>query len=303
MLLMCIWVVVYSFFDSISFTREAIVLFSTVGFWSTVVFTVILALGPRFVTKFVREAYFPTDRDIIREAWVVGDLKDRLGIQHRRSSKGATTSQLEGASLFRPHLRDTSEHSSDQEAEAYRPVVSPQLGNYAPVPKSPKSSNLAELGQPTRRQPTAMSYYSASDIPVSEPVASTNRPALTLHPSSAHRPLERSGASPSSPLQASPTSPLSPVHQQSPQSPNRPVASPTRLSPIPAQNAGEYEMSLRPNLHSQQPSAYSHTSQASQASFHTASDGGWESANDDDATTVRHHGGGEQYYPHEPHGS
>ncbi|KIM27890.1 hypothetical protein M408DRAFT_329812 [Serendipita vermifera MAFF 305830] len=304
MLLMCTWVVAYSFFDSIQFTREAIVLFSTVGFWSTVIFTVILALGPRFLTKFVNEAYFPTDRDIIREAWVVGDLKDRLGIKHRKSSKGSTASQMEGAALFRPHMRDTSEHSSDQEPDGYRPVVSPQPGaSYAPIPKSPNSSNLAETGQQARRQPTAMSYYSASDIPVSEPVAPANRPALTLHPSSANRPMERSGTLPSSPLRASPTSPLSPTHPQSPHSPHSPTrqpASPNRLSPIPAQNAGEYEMSLRPTLHGQQASAYSHTSQASQASFHTASDGGWGSANDD-ATTVRHHGPGQPGYSHEPH--
>jgi len=113
MLLMCFWVVAYSFFESITFYQEAVVLFSTVGFWSTVIFAIIVALGPRFISKFIHEAYLPMDRDIIREAWVVGDLKDRLGIEHRKLSKRLTTSQMEGASLFRPHLRGTSDHSSD----------------------------------------------------------------------------------------------------------------------------------------------------------------------------------------------
>lgn len=45
MLLMCFWVVVYSFFHSVTFNEEAIVLFSTVGFWFTVIFAVIVALG------------------------------------------------------------------------------------------------------------------------------------------------------------------------------------------------------------------------------------------------------------------
>jgi phospholipid-translocating ATPase len=45
MLLICIWITVYSFFESISFNDEVIVLFSTVGFWTTVVFSIILALG------------------------------------------------------------------------------------------------------------------------------------------------------------------------------------------------------------------------------------------------------------------
>ena len=290
MLLMCIWVVVYSFFDSIAFNREAVVLFSTVGFWTTVIYAIILALGPHFVTKFVHEAYFPADRDIIREAWVVGDLKDRLGIKHRKSSKGSTTSQMEGASLFRPHMRDVSDHSSDQETGGYEPVVSPRT-----TPAAKSSDNL-ELAQPVRRQPTAMSYYSASDIPISEPpIAPERRPNLTLHPSSAYRPPERSGTSPTSPLRASPTSSPSPVRQQSP---IRPIESPARLSPTPAHNAGEFEMSLR-TIHSQDPSNYSHTSQAS---FHTASDGGWGSENDDN-TTIRDHANREPYHPQEPHAS
>jgi phospholipid-translocating ATPase len=285
MLLMCTWVVVYSFFDSIAFNREAVVLFSTVGFWTTVIYAIILALGPHFVTKFVHEAYFPADRDIIREAWVVGDLKDRLGIKHRKSSKGSTTSQMEGAYLFRPHMRDVSDHSSDQETGGYEPVVSAHAS----------AANL-ESAPPARRQPTAMSYYSASDIPISEPpVAPERRPNLTLHPSSAYRSPERSGTSPSSPLRASPTSPPSPARQQSP---IRPTGSPARLSPTPAHDAGEFEMSLR-TIHSQHPSNYS---QASAASFHTASDGGWESENDDNAT-IRDHANREPYHPQEPHAS
>lgn len=45
MLVMCIWVTIYSFFDSIAFNREVVVLFSTVGFWTTVIITIILAIG------------------------------------------------------------------------------------------------------------------------------------------------------------------------------------------------------------------------------------------------------------------
>ncbi|KAI0070171.1 hypothetical protein K474DRAFT_1680362 [Panus rudis PR-1116 ss-1] len=41
--------------------------------------------APRFIVKFIRTSYFPLDKDIIREMWVKGDLKDRLGISHRRS--------------------------------------------------------------------------------------------------------------------------------------------------------------------------------------------------------------------------
>jgi phospholipid-translocating ATPase len=223
----------------------------------------------------VTEAYFPADRDIIREAWVVGDLKDRLGIKHRKRSK-ATTLGPEDASLFRPHLRTTSENSSsDQDRGEYQPVASPS--------SSPRPiGNSSELDLPTssRRQPTAMSYYSASDIPVSNTPIPPSRPQLTLHPSSAEqRRPERSMASPSSPSRPGPSSPTSPVMAV----PN--TAASNRTSGTGHLAPGEYEMALRPSLHSPEPSS---ASRISQASFVTASDGGWEAENDDGAT-VRHH--------------
>ena len=42
--------------------------------------------------------------------WVSGDLKDRLGIRHRKASKNIHASDLETAPMFRePHARSTSE--------------------------------------------------------------------------------------------------------------------------------------------------------------------------------------------------
>ncbi|KAG8835462.1 hypothetical protein FRC17_003029 [Serendipita sp. 399] len=283
MLLMCTWVVAYSYFHSISFNREVEVLFSTVGFWATVLFTIILALGPRFVLKFINEAYFPADRDIIREAWVLGDLKDRLGIQRRRASKGTTASKTEDASLFRPHQREASDNSSDHDRDAYEPV-SPIRTSHTRELAADSQTNLSP-----RRQPTAMSYYSASDIPVGEPPKphDPRRPMLNLHPSSAEqRRPDKARASPPSPLQLSPQSPTSPRDRRSP----------THLSPTrPTATSGEYEMTARPHLHTPDPSGYSHMSQASAASFVTASDGGWESGQEDDRGTIRQQGGRSSY--------
>lgn len=51
----------------------------------------------------------PLDRDIVREMWVYGDLKDRLGIKHRRVRKRG---DIEGAPMFhQPHARSHSEVS------------------------------------------------------------------------------------------------------------------------------------------------------------------------------------------------
>lgn len=51
----------------------------------------------------------PLDRDIVREMWVYGDLKDRLGIKHRRDQK---KDDIEGTPIFhQPHARSHSEVS------------------------------------------------------------------------------------------------------------------------------------------------------------------------------------------------
>lgn len=51
----------------------------------------------------------PLDRDIVREMWVYGDLKDRLGIKHRRARKKG---DIEVAPMFhQPHARSQSETS------------------------------------------------------------------------------------------------------------------------------------------------------------------------------------------------
>ena len=49
---MCLWVTIYSFFPTISFNNEVVILFGTVGFWSTVVITIILAIGEYSACRF-----------------------------------------------------------------------------------------------------------------------------------------------------------------------------------------------------------------------------------------------------------
>lgn len=65
--------------------------------------------APRFLVKFVSTSYLPLDRDIVREMWVYGDLKDRLGIKHRKARKRG---DIEGTPMFhQPHARSQSEVS------------------------------------------------------------------------------------------------------------------------------------------------------------------------------------------------
>ena len=123
---MLLWIVIFSFFESSDFNDEVVVLFGNVPFWTCVVISVVVALGellcievllitinclaaPRFLVKFISTSYLPLDRDIVREMWVYGDLKDRLGIKHRRDRKEG---DIEVTPMFHhPHARSQSEVS------------------------------------------------------------------------------------------------------------------------------------------------------------------------------------------------
>jgi len=79
--------------------------------------------APRFLIKFISTSYFPLDRDIVREQWVFGDLKDRLGIQHRKNRKGR---DVEAAPMFhQPHARSLSEVSV-----VYEPALTRSPGDH-----------------------------------------------------------------------------------------------------------------------------------------------------------------------------
>ncbi|EIW75489.1 phospholipid-translocating P-type ATPase [Coniophora puteana RWD-64-598 SS2] len=212
-LVMMVWVVVYSFLppdnffsETGAFVDEVQNLFSNVTFWSTVVFSTLVALAPRFIIKFVVSGYMPLDKDIVREAWVGGDLKDQLGIAHRKASKNKTRADLEQAPMFsRPHARSASEATLQQAYEPTRTTdsldyVKPQrtampstvpstAGMYdeddhlAPPPMTPHSglspgSPGSGRGYVSPASPNP-SYYSASAIPSPSPVP----PALYKYPS------------------------------------------------------------------------------------------------------------------------
>lgn len=150
--------------------------------------------APRFLYKFASSAYAPLDKDIVREMWVSGDLKDRLGIRHRKASKNRRVSDLETAPMFRePHARSTSELTL---THAYEPTrVAPESdnekrrGGYADADDFPdadvertirpplltvgslsSSSEMADVKNAGLTVSPHVSYYSSSDIPAPSPI-------------------------------------------------------------------------------------------------------------------------------------
>lgn len=171
-IVMLLWIIVYSFFFSSDFINEMQILFGGIPFWATVVFSTVVSLGPRFVCKFFSSAYFPLDKEIVREMWVKGDLKDQLGIRHRKA-KNRNGDTLEAAPMF-GHGRSQSEMSLSN--TPYEPALtsSPGPGNQprrTDLDTPPLDANLSPRGF-NRQTETPASYYSVSDIPPPSPLPS-----------------------------------------------------------------------------------------------------------------------------------
>ena len=213
--------------------------------------------------KFFSQAYFPLDKEIVREAWVAGDLKERLGVKHRRAKRNADP---EDASLFRPHLQGVGSDASE-DREGYEPIAV----------RSPLRSPVRVEPAPSALQSQESMTQYASNM-------------LSRHHDVDHAPLSAAGsasgaprASPSPGFQSVPPSAWSLTPAMAEQ--GRHHYSNRSRSPT------EYEMTNRSESalggHVQERNAASRASRITDTSFVTASDGGWDGETDDDGATVR----------------
>jgi phospholipid-translocating ATPase len=128
-----------------------------------------LTVGPRYLSKAISQIYFPLDKDIIREAWVAGDLKAQLGIRHRYQKN----KEPEDANLFQTgHSAES--HSEDGSRGGYEPIAhrsplsrpvysSTQLPEEQPSPGSESRPPSGTLAASTSQ--SYFSNYSPSDLP------------------------------------------------------------------------------------------------------------------------------------------
>ncbi|KAJ7176874.1 phospholipid-transporting ATPase 1 [Mycena filopes] len=195
-ILMMAWIVIFSFFFSVDFIDEVAVLFGELTFWTTVVVTTFIALTPRFVIKYLATVYAPLDKDIVREMWVKGDLKDQLGLTHRNGKRRggahpAYSQEPETAPMFSDnHARSLSELSTHQYEPANTsspgttPAGVPTSSRHQPYtdttpPNEAEQSQYLYAPQPQQgharaKSPTSPqgSYYSVSEIPPPSPLPS-----------------------------------------------------------------------------------------------------------------------------------
>ncbi|KAG8963186.1 hypothetical protein FRC03_003280 [Tulasnella sp. 419] len=185
-----IWIALYSSFESIDFIDEFQNLMGTVDFWAMVFLCITVAIAPRFILKFAQQAYIPLDKHIVREMWVMGDLKDRLGIGHRKVhsenrsffTRSRNTSENDVELDNRGPYRQTERTSpSDIPENSQRGVHTPpeMRLNDSTGPLHVTSSNHPSSG-PSGLHPNRMSYYSPSDIPSPDPTGSRSQTS-SLH--------------------------------------------------------------------------------------------------------------------------
>ncbi|KZT60583.1 phospholipid-translocating P-type ATPase [Calocera cornea HHB12733] len=218
-LLIFIWIAIYSAFVTYTFSGEASVIFPLMNFWATVVLVISLALIPRFIWNFIQQSFRPLDRDIVREMWVAGDLKEKLGIRRRKAAR------IDTSVTGRDEV--TSDTFSDTDPEAYVPLSAQP---YLSSPNARTDMDVREkgLGGPAPQpdyhdgvhSPVPLSYYSPSAIrsampspmvgtfqasrpqsgdPLSQPPADDHRDSIETvqapwtQPVTQHNPLAPSG--------------------------------------------------------------------------------------------------------------
>lgn len=148
--------------------------------------------GPRYLARALSQIYSPLDKDIVRESWVAGNLKEQLGIRHRYRKNNDDYEVPENTSLFdngRGRDADIPEFAVNDDYTPVRPGRTPSSalrtppdsdtgsGSNTPPPGlGSRSRSESKLGSQdlldVRADSTgpispALSYYSASAIPVS----------------------------------------------------------------------------------------------------------------------------------------
>ncbi|KAF9042681.1 phospholipid-translocating P-type ATPase [Rhodocollybia butyracea] len=302
-IVMMLWIVIYSFFFSADFINEVVILFGELTFWTTMIFSATVALAPRFFVKFINSAYFPLDKDIVREMWVKGDLKDQLGIGHRKGGRGKEISfgSLEAAPMFPRLQHDRSMSELSQIPYEPAPLSSPGATGspYLDSPPSelPRTTTPAQFAYAqndlmpppslTPNENVRASYYSASDLPPPSPLPSPkykypDGTVTSTPPSRRSSVVTMRTIQPSTPNVPLPSPPIQPRTMNLPGA--LAVGELTRRlnvgGPVPPSSPGSYEMRVRspplgsPHIPLSPRSEYGHMTSrsASAASYATAND-------------------------------
>ncbi|CEH17441.1 phospholipid-translocating p-type atpase [Ceraceosorus bombacis] len=208
-----IWIAIYSAPAwGNTFSPTAFILFQTIQFWAIVLLSVLVCLLPRYTWNAWQSSFHPTEIDIVRQGWIAGDMKQRLGIKSHKARKGNGRHGEKASYTDSPDINlgaaelgksDYSTHNSTSPPGRSREFsggtasdssLSPLPTNYEqrygdragnevrqPDPKARTSRTRDSLMPWGGRSGTAMSFYDPDQLPSTshtpEPKSPTRRRA------------------------------------------------------------------------------------------------------------------------------
>lgn len=171
------------------------------------------------------------DKDIIREAWVAGNLKEQLGIR-RRYRKNGEVNTVESTALF----EDQSQNSAQMHENG--------ITDYVPIDKNLSTPPMPPADGPMTRHPPKGASPGLLDVKT-EPAAPIS-PAFSYYSATA---LPTSASSNSSLPYPQPLPPSASRHALLPQA----VVHESRSPPTSNSDGGEFEMHVRSTIASSPP--------------------------------------------------
>lgn len=199
-------------FSTFFFDYEVAVLFPSFNFWATIIVVIVLSIGPHYLFRGLMGFFFPyvsldlprglhpltfvfdrftrLDKDLIREAWVAGDLKDRLGVEHRSKRKHSHVSDIElhpdhlsASQRLRNSVPSESGDSSEHGGTSYRPAPMHSTSAFGQSngPKSPLKESFS-FG-PAESVPPINYHYARSTPPPHATQSTDHLQAATRQPS------------------------------------------------------------------------------------------------------------------------
>ncbi|GAA6046641.1 hypothetical protein JCM3770_003092 [Rhodotorula araucariae] len=186
-----VWIAIYSQFKTFFFDNELVYLYSTLNFWMSIILVQVIAIGPRYLWKYVQSAYFPLDSDIVREMQVLRHQGKASGLDLEGGGGATLPRQRDAALEPREHLPLVESHDPNDLRQAHLLHDTASEGPQTPradlavapwPPSSPLASPLGPIPSP----------YGPSSYPSSPFYAPAHS---TPFDSSTYGPLPTSGAS------------------------------------------------------------------------------------------------------------
>ncbi|GAA6064566.1 hypothetical protein JCM10212_005628 [Sporobolomyces blumeae] len=190
-----VWIAIYSQFQTYFYTNELTYLYGTLNFWLSILIVQIVAIGPKYLWRYVHSAYYPQDGDIVREMAVLGTKGKGAGLD----LEGAQYSDLpppetrEALPLVAPNMGTGPNRQRQVSAETYSEPYSPQHASIDPFiatppipsPFGPGPSRSSPFGSP-QPSPVLHPGPQASVVPTIAVHGSTPRGSIGSHVSAHH---------------------------------------------------------------------------------------------------------------------